>query len=322
MARKRSATTALRHKGTPSGTQNYVKELITKFTAMKKNILYFFFILAPLCFIIMGTNDPQSTGAPPSSTGAPGETTCAKSGCHTGQNVNSGAGITSFTFSNNLETYFPGETYPITISIMQDSINRFGFECVVVANNDSSNAGTFIITDAARTQVFPGSDQFEGREYLTYTYDGTNPYTDGVGEWSFEWTAPATDVGPVTFYIATVAANNDATDKGDLVYTKTVEITKDIAAGIYDEHKDKTILNCYPNPATEFINIEFANETTNILELSLVDITGKVLYSESNIRELKKYTINLEKLGITQGIYFIQLETNQATSMQKIVIAK
>jgi len=286
---------------------------------MKKKSLYLALVIAPICFIIIGANDPQTTGAPPSSTGAPGETTCAKSGCHTGQNVNSGTGITSFTFNSNLETYSPGETYPVTISILQEGINRFGFECVVVANDDSTNAGTFIITDDTRTQVLPGSNQFEGREYLTYTYKGTSPYTDGVGEWSFDWKAP-----PVTFYIATVAANNDATDDGDLVYTKMYEV-KSKATGLNKNIHETTSFKCYPNPAKDFINIGLGDDYNKITKLSLINLSGEVLYSLHNIPKLSRqsnYTINLQALSLSQGIYFLHLESNHSTTREKIVITK
>ena len=245
---------------------------------MKKIPLYLTLVIVPICFVILGANDPLTTGAPPSSAGAPGETTCAKSGCHTGQNVNSGTGITSFTFSDNIETYSPGETYPITVSITQDGINRFGFECVAIVNNDSTNAGTFIITNAVRTQVLPGSKEFEGREYVTYTYNGTNPYTDGVGKWSFDWQAPATDVGPVTFYIATVAANNDGTDDGDLVYTKMYEV-KSTATGINENITEPTGFKCYPNPAKDKVQVN-----TSVECIAVYNVLGKIiLRSDENV---------------------------------------
>ena len=41
----------------------------------------------------------------------------------------------------------------------------------------------------------------------------------------FSWTAPATDVGPVTFYVAANAANNNGNNQGDQIYNTKVTLT-------------------------------------------------------------------------------------------------
>jgi hypothetical protein len=41
----------------------------------------------------------------------------------------------------------------------------------------------------------------------------------GTITWNFQWTAPAAGTGPVTFYVASNAANNNGSTSGDEIYT-------------------------------------------------------------------------------------------------------
>ncbi|MBN4081814.1 T9SS type A sorting domain-containing protein [bacterium AH-315-C07] len=288
---------------------------------MFRKTIYFSLIIAPLFIIISGANDPQSTGAPPSSTGAPGEPTCAKSGCHTGAAVNSGTGLISAEILGNPISYTPGETYTIRISIDQENIERFGYECASIADNDEASAGTFLITDPARTQVLPGSNEFENREYATYTYNGTAPTETNKGEWTFDWQAPDTDLGSITFYIATVAANNDATDKGDEVYTTQLNISSESTTFISQLQNQSSELICYPNPANRSVTIEFQARPSESLRLTIFDINGRILYSEATIpnvqQELVTRTIDLERLNLKAGLYFVEIENTARLIFQQ-----
>ena len=71
-----------------------------------------------------------------------------------------------------------------------------------------------------RTQIISGYGTTASRKYITYTFAGTDTVSPGIGKWTFDWTAPETNEGSVTFYIASIAANNDGTDDGDYCYTK------------------------------------------------------------------------------------------------------
>jgi hypothetical protein len=167
--------------------------------------------------IIAASPKRSSSGAPPSSTGAPSETTCAKSGCHDDNSVNVGNASLTLEIGDSITNYIPGKTYSLKIKIAEKSINRFGFQ-IVALNNKNLNAGKFQITDEVRTQAFSNDLELTDREYVTYTYGGTDA-TNNASEWTVNWTAPNSNIGPVSFYVAGVSANDDTTDKGDHVYT-------------------------------------------------------------------------------------------------------
>ena len=164
---------------------------------MNKKVLVLIIITLPV-FIMAKMPEILSFGAPVSSSGAPGEVTCATSGCHDNFSVNSGNANLAFSIGNNISEYIPGQTYPVIVTISEPGVNRFGFQFVALKNNDSLNAGDLVITDAAMTQIITNQIELTDRKYITYTYQGTVPFSPGMGQWTFNWTAPLQNAGPVS----------------------------------------------------------------------------------------------------------------------------
>jgi len=187
-----------------------------------KRISIFTFICLSL-FIVSAKLGPSSSGAPPSHTGAPNENSCAVSGCHDDNKVNSGSAKVGIFINDSLHTtYEPGKTYQIKVRIADADINRFGYQLVAL-NDNNENAGSFQITDRKLTQLEHNTFELLDRQYVTYTFNGTGAIAPGIMEWSVNWTAPK-NTGDVTFYTGAVAANDDETDKGDHVYLTNLTI--------------------------------------------------------------------------------------------------
>lgn len=185
---------------------------------MKKKIILSLAVALPV--LIMAFAERSSSGAPASHTGAPGEKTCATSGCHDDNPINSGAAKLSIDIaSGGVTQYVAGETYPIKIRISDPHVSRFGFQIVALTDQTKENAGVFTITDPTRTQFMRNDMELMDRKYVTYTFNGTDAVSDGVGEWIINWTAPSSTAGSITFYAAAVSADDDGSDKGDMTYT-------------------------------------------------------------------------------------------------------
>lgn len=189
---------------------------------MIKRIIYLSLLAIPL-FIMAKRPEKSSSGAPASHTGAPGEGNCSTVGCHDDNSVNSGAAILDIEMGN-ITHYVPGQTYSIKVRITEPSVERFGFQLVALNTSDQSNAGTFQLTDMVRTQTVKNQYQLQNREYVTYTYNGTDAVSTGLGEWTVNWQAPANSNDGVTFYASGVSANDDENDQGDHVYTKSISL--------------------------------------------------------------------------------------------------
>src|SRR4029450_10014688 len=93
---------------------------------------------------------------------------------------------------------------------------RWGFELTVLDTSDEK-AGDLQSTDGT-TQIINNAGPGGGRQYIEHTSAGTFVGQQNGASWTFNWTAPATDVGPVTFYAAGNHANNDGNTSGDYIY--------------------------------------------------------------------------------------------------------
>lgn len=183
---------------------------------MRKKGIIVLVALLPV-FLAAFTIERSSSGAPSSHTGAPGEQTCATSGCHDDNVANTGTASIKIDLGT-ATNYVAGKKYTIKVSVSDNNVNRFGFQLVAL-NNQSMNVGTFVITDQARTQIMKNDHNFKDRDYVTYTFNGTDATSSGMSEWMVDWIAPSSSSGPVTFYAAGVSANDDMSDKGDYTYT-------------------------------------------------------------------------------------------------------
>jgi uncharacterized protein (TIGR03437 family) len=171
-----------------------------------------------------------SPGPPLGMTGAPGEGTCI--GCHYtygGANSvpNLGPGRVQIT---GLPAYYtPGQIYTVTVTVVakENASNRWGFELTVLdAQGSSTTAGTITVTDAPRVLKRNGSILDQARVYLSHNdAAGTNLGRSGANSWSFDWTAPNSNAGEITFYATGNAADGQVTPEGDYIYS-TLATTK------------------------------------------------------------------------------------------------
>jgi uncharacterized repeat protein (TIGR01451 family) len=117
------------------------------------------------------------------------------------------------------QTYVPGHTYPVTVTHTNADPTRlrWGFELTVLDNASDEKAGELQGIDGT-TQVLNNAGPGSARQYIEHTAVGTFVGQQNGASWTFNWTAPSTDVGPVTFYAAGNQANNDGNTSGDYIY--------------------------------------------------------------------------------------------------------
>jgi uncharacterized repeat protein (TIGR01451 family) len=154
-----------------------------------------------------------SSGPPPGYARAPGEEPEACAECHLSPG-DSGSGQISITAPS---TYVPGQTYQITVTHTNPDTTRrrWGFQLTSLDTSDEK-AGELQNTSVL-TQLITGGPG-GNRQYIEHSSSGTFVGQQGGASWTFDWTAPATDVGIVTFYAAGNHANNDGNTSGDYIY--------------------------------------------------------------------------------------------------------
>jgi len=154
--------------------------------------------------------DPGLTGAPG------GSGTCFT--CHTGGLNDLSGGIQVF---NIPAFYIPGQDYYLVATVVGLSGSRWGFELTSLT---SGNVMAGSLSDSSNAV---GEQTSLGITYVSQTtnegFDGTYADSTGGAAWVFKWTAPPAGAGPVTFYGAGVACDNDnAANIGDITYTTQV----------------------------------------------------------------------------------------------------
>jgi len=181
-------------------------------------------------------------GPDPRYTAAPGDhpLSCASAQCHTGSAnggpINPAGGSVTATFPGVSLTYTPGgPAITITVSVSDPANTGYGFQMTARLDSNLANGQAGDFTAGANQIVLcdDGSPKMLGKacpaaspvEFIEHNYPAgtrvrnTSPY-------SFTWTPPATNVGPVHFYVAGNAVNgNGQADAGDHVYTASYVLT-------------------------------------------------------------------------------------------------
>ncbi len=154
-----------------------------------------------------------SSGPPAGYTGAPSEEPEACAECH----VPPEAGTGQISISAP-QTYIPGQTFQITVTHTNADPTRlrWGFQLTALDPSDEK-AGNLQSTDAF-TQILNDAGPGGARQYIEHTLAGTFAGQQNGATWTFNWTAPPTDVGVITFYAAGNHANNDGNTSGDHIY--------------------------------------------------------------------------------------------------------
>src|SRR5260370_10318111 len=127
---------------------------------------------------------------------------------------------------------------------MEDArARRWGFELSArLASDTKQLAGTFSPTDK-RTQLICASTDLVRQlnfdtacpanlpvQYIEQTLAGYSFTQPNPGKFEFDWNVPASDVGPVTIYVAANAANGDLSQNGDHIYTANYTLTAGAAS--------------------------------------------------------------------------------------------
>ena len=178
-------------------------------------------IVAPLLAVLISLPiAPQAfkEGPYPNVTGGFGEQSCHL--CHLDNPVNDRDG--SLDIVGVPPSYVAGRSYPITIRIVRDDLERGGFE--ISARYASGKlrgrqAGSWRISDG-RAQLIPGAVD-KALTFVQHNLAGSRTSTRGSNSWNVEWIAPAAPSAPVQFNVAANASNNDDSPLGDYIYLRT-----------------------------------------------------------------------------------------------------
>jgi uncharacterized protein (TIGR03437 family) len=178
-------------------------------------------VIPVLIFAYSAGPDPRYTAAPGDSKDA-----CASAGCHVGTPLNGGGGNVQVTSSAGA-SYTPGQQQTFTITINDSVAKVYGFQMSarIDSNPVLGQAGDFtagtqqiVICDDASFKSSKGCPANQIVQFIEHNH----PYITNTI--NVTWTAPSTNVGTVTIYVAANAANGDANNTGDHIYTTKLQL--------------------------------------------------------------------------------------------------
>ncbi|MBI4930623.1 MAG: T9SS type A sorting domain-containing protein [Bacteroidetes bacterium] len=264
--------------------------------------------------------DILSSGGKAGKTGSPGENTCI-TGCHTGTALNGGPGSVSIATTPSLTNgYIAGSTYTVDVTVAEsvapnNALFGFDFEALIASG---ANGGTLAITNATLTQILTKTVNANVRNNVVHTGNGNvGPNTQ---TFSFNWTAPATGLGCVTFYTTGLAADNSGGTSGDHVYRDTLVVCEGFV-GIAEGSASNFNFSVSPNPASDYVNVHFTLKEASSVTVDLMDINGNKVASLISANGMKgdiNKTFNVS--SYSKGVYFLKIKDENSSSLRKIII--
>ncbi len=168
----------------------------------------------------------------------------------------------------------PGQTYQLTVSESNNSPTRQRWGFQLTALDDTGNrAGTLTPDADGRTQVISGTLGNPARQYIEHTATGTAQGQTNGTSWTFNWTAPADNIGPVLFYTAGNQANNDGNTSGDSINFTFASVQPAAETGDFTVTVTPSLQNILPGTSADYtVTVTPANGFTGAVSLSVAGL--------------------------------------------------
>lgn len=264
---------------------------------MKKNTVLITFGL--LCLGVLGTSakllDPSNPQL--GNTGAPGETTCQKSGCHSGGSFDGTVTITGIP-----DTIDPSTAYSVTVTLTS-TCSKTGFEATVL---DGDNIKAGVLTAGPSNNVA----SFGGKQYVRHS--SSKNLSGGSASYSFTWTSPATAAGDiVTVYCAMLNGNGNGNDSGDNAETGsfTAVLRQEQTTGV--ETTSIPEINVSPVPTADMVYV------TNLPEDAFIAIynnEGRMVMHAEAVSRSESYSLK----QLPAGTYHMVITTESGRITKSI----
>jgi hypothetical protein len=266
---------------------------------MKKFYNVLLVLAIPTAFLLLTSEIMSSGGSPGGRTGSPGDGGANCTACHSSTPINQEYWV--FSSEMMINGYEPGQTYNVMVYGLDSDADKFGFEATA-EDNSGNKVGTFDAGFTGMTQTINNS------KAITHTALGTTPLADTGTVWFFSWTAPATNVGDITFYAAINAANGNNATSGDQIHLS--QSTYPHSTVGVDDYLSRDDFSIFPNPSSGIIQIK--NNPLKETEVSIVNLMGQIVYS----REISENESKIDLSELEKGIYFVTI----GRSTQRIIL--
>lgn len=270
---------------------------------MKQRILLFTATAGIALATLMSNDQGAGTAGNGNRTGGPGATgTCSDGSCHA-----AAGGATTGTIeirkksaglSSSVVTSYQGDTtYIVTVRCVNSGKTSFGFQMETL-DGTNTNAGTFTMNSHIHTKNLASK----------LLVEHASPISAGTGgdTTSFEWKAPSSGKGTITFYGRVNACTVNGQPGDDIPSAAITVPLTEASAGVATVANEVSI-KAYPNPVTNFLNIKLENVSSGVYTINVFDLRGRNINTKEvkvNSNELETY---LDAHKWANGMYHVEI---------------
>jgi len=145
--------------------------------------------------------------------------------------------------------------------------------------------------------------------------------TSSVSEWLWDWTAPSSNTGDVTFYVSSNHANGNGTTSSDEIFLSQHTFTEDNGASVSEQAFSAQTASFIAETNELFIVMNHSD--LGLLNVGLYDINGKQVLNKKKLmlssgENVLRFKVNT---SIDNGTYVLALKQGgeQITEMVKIL---
>ena len=89
---------------------------------------------------------------------------------------------------------------------------------------------------------------------------------------------------------------------------------------VLDNNLNLDQLLVFPNPSLDFVNVSFTVNDVENVQIMMLDMLGKVLYSTPQMEITEQYSEKIDISSFAKGIYLLQINTLKGTTTKKIIV--
>ena len=125
-----------------------------------------------------------------------------------------------------------------------------------------------------------------------------------------------------TFYPSSYSGFNNQLFSSPTIIenSNSVSSTCTLSTTIDEETLGEEAVFVYPNPAKEFINVEFSGLSDENISIEIIDVFGKVVQKENRKNENGIFNLNVRSLAA--GYYLLKISSGNSVIQKKIIISE
>lgn len=226
-------------------------------------------------------------------------------------------GLQPDQYENN-NTAATAYTLPVSFSGNNATKNTVGSNCHITSDVDYYK---IVLPTGYKYVITPRiHDSYNSGNGNTYTLDGLFSYsTNGGSTWSDAYDDVMTgnitinNGGTVLFQVSPYFAGETGT------YLLDMSIARSVVIGV-KQHLNADNITVFPNPAKDFVMVDFENLNTTINKIELFNIEGQQVSVFNEFKNQSVLQISLQNLA--NGTYLLHVDTNDGLLIKKIIIEK